>query len=180
MFFRTPVPVLSARRGRVRDASMLAGWIVRSAVHSATLATPWPRRLWSWWRVLVFLVLWPVSWLMFAVMLCPVSPWTFYFDADRTACFSVRTCGRTLDRTTWTVANHMSARPGHGHGRRLRDQHQDTLYAQADALGIPILFTAAHRRLAEHYAATHPQLERRAAAHLPGQVPMIRRPSTPR
>lgn len=176
---RVPAPVLPVRRGRVRDAATLMTWNVRAVVHAAAVATSPAARLWCWWLVVASVVLSPLLYLAAAVQLCPVTPWTFFFSDDRTACFSVRSAGRVTGQPAWILGDHLSVAPGRGHGHRLRTQCQDSLYRQADALGLPIRFTAASRRLAEHYAATTPDLERARRLHLPGRIPMIRRPRTP-
>lgn len=170
-----PVPVVALPVAGMADVFRLTGWLLTGEVHAVRVASTVSARTLSAVRAIVCATIALLP--LFAVtlwLLCPLSAWTVYLSPDRTACLAVRS-----GRTRWTLGHHLSAHPGHGHGRALRQLLLPPLTRQADAHGIPIDFTAANTRVASIYRAADPHLERRRTLHAPGTVPMRRPPRRP-
>lgn len=170
-----PVPVVDLPVAGMADVFRLTGWLLAGEVHAVRAASTVSARLLSAVRTGVCATIALVPLFTSTLwILCPLSSWTVYLSPDRTACLAVRS-----GRTRWTLAHHLSAHPGHGHGRALRQLLLPPLALQADAHGIPIDFTAANTRLASIYRDADPHLQRRRTPHAPGTIALRRPPQCP-
>jgi hypothetical protein len=128
-------------------------WFWRASVHEACRGRG-AARLFTAAQAVIWVPLSPVLTVARTLwVLCRTRRTRYYVSPEGDAVLGV-----TVRSDGWHIADHISARPGSGQGRALRDLVRGPLLAEADRQGVTIHVTAANKKLAARYAQELPGL----------------------